>query len=111
MLALGLNVFRLLKAILRSWNNPKFRGALVLALLLLASGTLFYVKVEGWGWIDALYFSATTMSTVGYGDLTPQTDIGKLFTIVYIFVGVGIFVGLFAQFTQALLRDYDNTEE
>jgi hypothetical protein len=38
--------------------------------------------------IDALYFSVTTVSTVGLGDLSPQTDIGKLFTVVYIFVGV-----------------------
>ena len=42
------------------------------------------------GWIDCLYFSTTTMTTVGYGDLTPHTDAGKMFTIVYIFLGVGI---------------------
>ncbi len=107
MFSFFLNFYRLLKAIVRSWSSPRFRGALTLAILLLLSGTLFYVSVEGWSWVDALYFSATTISTVGLSDLTPVTDTGKLFTVLYIFVGVGVFITLFVQFTHALLRDYD----
>ena len=99
-----MGVFRLLKAIVRSWKVPYFRSALFLAVVILLSGTVFYRTVEGWDWIDALYFSAITISTVGYGDLAPQTDIGKLFTVIYIFIGVGVFVGLFTQFARALLR-------
>ncbi|WP_109310407.1 potassium channel family protein [Ruegeria sp. AU67] len=110
MLALYLNFYRLLKAIVRSWSSPRFRGALVLAILLLLSGTVFYAGVEGWSWVDALYFSATTISTVGLSDLTPATDLGKLFTVVYIFAGVGVFITLFVQFTNALLRDYEDAE-
>lgn len=49
--------------------------------------------VEGWRWIDSLYFSVITLSTVGYGDLTPQTDPGKVFTMLYIFSGIGIIFG------------------
>ena len=79
----------------------------MLCVAILLSGTLFYSSVEGWHWVDALYFSATTLSTVGLGDLSPQTQIGKIFTVVYIFVGVGVFVALFAQFAKALLRDTD----
>lgn len=48
--------------------------------------------VEGWRWIDALYFSVTTLATVGLGDLAPQTDAGKLFTVMYILTGVGLLV-------------------
>ncbi len=58
-----------------------------------------------------MYFSVTTISTVGIGDLSPQTDFGKLFTIIYIFVGVGVFVALFAQFARALLKVEGDTEE
>ena len=100
----ALNALLLLQAIARSWRNPTFRAGLVLAIALLLSGTVFYRSVEGWSWVDALYFSATTMSTVGLGDLSPQTDFGKLFTVVYIFVGVGVFVALFAQFARAMLN-------
>ena len=105
MISLFLNAYRLLKAIVRSWNDPHFRGGLLLCVGILVSGTLFYSSVEGWHWLDALYFSATTLSTVGYGDFSPETQIGKLFTVIYIFVGVGVFVALFAQFAKALLRD------
>ena len=77
MFGLYLNAIRLLKAIIRSWESPHFRGALVLSILLLLSGTLFYRNVEGWSWVDALYFSTTTISTVGFGDLSPKTDMGK----------------------------------
>lgn len=104
MISLFLNAYRLLQAIARSWEAPGFRGGLLLALLILLSGTVFYRSVEGWSWIDALYFSATTVSTVGLGDLSPQTDAGKIFTVIYIFVGVGVFVALFAQFARALVR-------
>jgi voltage-gated potassium channel len=104
MFAFAINMIRLLKAIARSWNVPNFRAGLGLAVLILLSGTIFYRSVEGWSWIDALYFSVTTISTVGFGDLAPRTDIGKLFTVVYIFVGVGVFVALFAQFARALVK-------
>ena len=107
MLALFLNAFRLLEAIVRSWNSPKFRGGFLLILLLLLSGTLFYQSVEGWTWVDALYFSAVTISTVGSADISPQTEIGKIFTVIYIFVGVGVFAALMVQFAKSLLRDLE----
>ncbi|WP_299477002.1 potassium channel family protein [uncultured Roseibium sp.] len=105
MLAFFLNALRLLKAIARSWKDPHFKGGLLLCIFMLASGTVFYSSVEGWNWVDSLYFCAVTLSTVGYGDLIPQTDLGKLFTVIYIFAGVGVFVALFAQFARALIRD------
>jgi hypothetical protein len=43
--------------------------------------------------VDAFYFSVTTLTTVGLGDLAPKTTIGKLFTVVYIFAGIGIILG------------------
>ena len=48
------------------------------------------------------------MSTVGYGDFSPQTTFGKLFTVVYIFVGIGVFVLLLTQFGRALLALEDD---
>ncbi|MEP3048436.1 MAG: potassium channel family protein [Roseibium sp.] len=104
MFQMSINLLRLFKAIYRSWKKPELRSGLLLAFLILSSGTIFYRTVEGWSWIDALYFSVTTISTVGLGDLSPQTDVGKLFTVVYILVGVGVFVAVFAQFARVLLK-------
>lgn len=104
MVTFALTVLRLLKAIWRSCGDPTFRAGPALAVAILLSGTLLYRGVEGWSWIDSLYSSAMTISTVGLGDLAPQTDIGKVFTVIYTFVGVGVFVALFAQFARALLK-------
>lgn len=41
-------------------------------------------------YIDALYFSIITLTTIGYGDFSPQTTEGKVFTIFYIIVGIGV---------------------
>ena len=62
----------------------------VVILLLLFGSATFYHLVEKWRYLDALYFSAYTMTTVGYGDFVPKTDLGKIFTIFYMFAGVAI---------------------
>jgi voltage-gated potassium channel len=54
---------------------------------------LFYHDVEGWRWLDSFYFSVITLTTVGSGDFAPKTDLGKIFTMIYICVGLGILVG------------------
>ena len=60
------------------------------ALGLLIIGTTFYHFVEHLAWIDAYYMSVITLATVGYGDFAPKTDIGKIFTTLYILAGVGV---------------------
>ena len=60
------------------------------ALFILVLGVVMYHWLEGWSWIDSLYFSSVAVTTVGFGDLTPTTDASKLFTVFYIFSGVAI---------------------
>ncbi len=57
---------------------------------LLAIGTIAYRLLEGWSWVDSLYFSTVAVTTVGFGDLAPTTDPAKLFTVLYILSGLSI---------------------
>jgi hypothetical protein len=72
-------------------------------LVLLVTGTMFYVLHEGWSIVDALYFCVMTMSTVGYGDLTPTSSLSKIFTIVYSLITIGVFVGVASKLAHAML--------
>ena len=76
---------------------------MLLVASLLVVGTIFYVLVEGWGVVDALYFCAMSLATVGYGDVVPETEIGKLFTVVYVLSGIGILVSFFTALTSKTL--------
>lgn len=64
-------------------------------------GSIFYHLAEGLSYVDSIYFTAITLTTVGYGDFAPQTDAGKIFTAAYAFIGIGIFFG----FAAALFED------
>jgi voltage-gated potassium channel len=77
-------------------KQPETRALLGLASLVLFVGVVFYVNVEHWSFINAVYFCVVTLGTVGYGDITPTTDAGKLFTVIYIIVGLGVIGGFFA---------------
>jgi len=70
-------------------------------IVVLGIGTVVYRSLEDWSWIDSLYFSIVTLTTVGYGDLAPSTDASKLFTVMYLAVGVSL---LGATFNEILKR-------
>ncbi len=71
-------------------GNPESRVLLVSAVSMVAVGTVVYMFLEGWSVVDALYFSVVALATVGFGDLTPTTELAKLFTVAYIISGLGI---------------------
>lgn len=70
--------------------HRNFQLLAAFSILTLAVGTIVYHSIEKWSWVDSFYFSAVSLTTVGYGDLTPTTDKGKLFTVLYLFIGIGI---------------------
>ncbi|MCM2561176.1 potassium channel family protein [Lutimaribacter sp. EGI FJ00015] len=76
-------------------------GKVIIAALVgvIATGTVFFHFVEGWGWIDAYFFTVVTLSTVGYGSLVPATPLGKIAATVLIFAGLGIFAAAIQHFS------------
>ena len=108
MIGLFVMLRRFVRAIVAAWRSDvAFRILLALVVSLLVSGTTFFTLVEGWSVLDSLYFSVTTLTTVGFGDPAPTTALGKIFTIVYIFVGLGVlggFINILAKHTFARQR-------
>ncbi|HIH19070.1 TPA: two pore domain potassium channel family protein [Candidatus Micrarchaeota archaeon] len=76
-----------------------YAGLLLAGVYLVA--TLVFHFVEGWTWEDSVYFTTSTITTVGYGDLVPQSYYGKLFTIPLMLIGIG--VGFYVIYT---IQDY-----
>ncbi len=74
----------------QAWNRNAFRYLAGLALMVLLIGTVVYRIIEDWSWVDSFYFSSVTLTTVGFGDLSPSTDLSKIFTVFYIFSGISL---------------------
>ena len=83
------------------FSDPRRLSMLVWIGILFGTGTIYYARVEHWSYTDALYFSVVTLATVGFGDLTPTTTAAKMFTVVYILIGLSIFIS----FVNTLAKD------
>ncbi|RRN69290.1 two pore domain potassium channel family protein [Peribacillus simplex] len=75
---------------------------------MLFSGTIFYVKQEGLTVVESLYFCVVTLSTVGHPSFEPQTNFGKVFTMIYIVGGTGLFMGLIGYLAYAIIKNPEN---
>ena len=86
-------------------NDKNYRDLLFTTTIILGFGSIVYHYLEGWSWIDSIYFSVITLTTIGYGDFSPQTDEGKIFTMFYIVIGIGIILS----FVNTVYHHYDTT--
>lgn len=74
----------------------------------LVFGTFIYHWLEGWSYLDALYFCVISLATIGYGDLTPSTPLAKGFTIFYVLNGIVILLTLFDRIRVVRGRQREN---
>lgn len=65
------------------------RILIILLILVYGLGTVGYVLIEGWTWVEALYMTAITLTTVGFSEVRPLSTLGRLYTVMLIIVGIG----------------------
>ncbi|MGD0116326.1 MAG: potassium channel protein [Dehalococcoidia bacterium] len=70
-----------------AWRRLEF--GILLLLLLLATGVAGYTTIEGWSFLDALYMTVITITTVGFQEVHPLSGGGRIFTMFLIILGVG----------------------
>ena len=93
------------------WNDEASRGVLISAGLLLVAGTLIFRIIEGFSPLDSFYFSFITLATIGYGDITPVTDLGKLVTVIYGIAGLGVMAALISTIATQRVRRRSSADQ
>ncbi len=96
---------RFYRAVRRGLGDPEFRGLFYATGTIVASGTVSVRIAEGWGWIDSLYFTVITLTTVGYGDLTPSRPFTKILVVFLVLVGIGILVAFIERVARLATED------
>ena len=92
-------------------RDERVRGLLIFAAAMVFWASVFYRYVENWRWLDSIYFSVVAISTVGFGDFSPATSAGKIFTIFYIVVGLGVFVAAVTTIADSILSQGDDEKQ
>ena len=70
-------------------HNLVFRSVVGLIMVIIV-GTLGYMHIEGWTLLDGLYMTVITIGSIGYQEVHPLGEYGRIFTIFLIFIGFGV---------------------
>lgn len=82
----------------------RIRYAVLAVLAALALGTIGFHLIEGWSLLDSLYVATQTVTTVGYGDVAPETSPGRIFATIFMLVGVGIVLYALTSTVQSIVQ-------
>ena len=85
-------------------DRIRLRLYLVVFTVLLFVGITGFMFIENLSLVDSIYFSVVTMATVGYGDIYPQSPVGRILALILIVGGVGTFLGVVASINDIFLK-------
>ncbi len=92
---------------IQNWGRPKIYIALILLNIVIVTGVLGFRFFSGYSWVDALYMTVITMTTVGFGEVEPLDENGKLFTVFLISTSVAIFAYSVSVITEYIVSKND----
>lgn len=78
--------------------------SILLSFALIGSGSVGYMIIEEWSFMDAFYMTIITIATVGYGEVNAVSPEGRIFTVILIFMGVGFFLYVASGLIQFLVE-------
>lgn len=77
--------------------------ATIALIVVIVVGTTGYTMIEGWAWMDGLFMTFITLTTIGFAEVHPLSDAGRLFTVFLAITGIGIVTFVAARSAQLLL--------
>lgn len=77
--------------------------SLILSSIAIIVGVFGFMAIEGYSLLDALYMTVITISTVGYREVNPLSDAGKIFAMILIVINLGLFTYIISTFTSFFL--------
>lgn len=75
--------------------SPAVKNLVLSIICLIFISAVFYHYLEGWTWIDSVYATILTITTVGHSILVPSSTISKIYTSVIAFIGIAMVLTLF----------------
>lgn len=85
-------------------GRDRLRIGVIAVLIAITIGTVMFHVLEGWSILDSLYVTVQTVTTVGFGDLSPSTRLGRAFATVFMLVGVGIVLYALTSTVQSIVQ-------
>jgi voltage-gated potassium channel len=95
----------------RLWHDKVFRTLGFLVFVLILVGTMFFWLVEGRPFLGALAYSVGTLSMNSPYNQAPQTTVGVIFNIIYIFIGVGVYLIFIMEAGRTIITSHEEWEK
>ena len=84
--------------------SDRLKYVVFLLVFIFFIGTLGFHFIEQWGFLDSLFMTLITITTIGYREISPLSDAGKIFDMFIIFMGVGTAAYGFATIAQFIVE-------
>lgn len=86
---MGASIFNSIGETIREHNfvYETLREACLKSVIIIGIGTIGFYLIESLDFVDSMYLTTVLLTSVGYGDIVPETTVGKMFTTVYVLLG------------------------
>ena len=96
---------------MRKMISPAVRNLVISIISLIFISSVFYHYTEGWAWIDSVYVTILTITTVGHSTLIPSMVATKIYTSAVAFIGIAMVLTLFGIVSSHYVKIASEEEE